>query len=163
MESGSKSDSLSLKLYEACEKGNEGAVRRLARSIVSDMTQDVSASHTRPAAQQQRRLARQIEPGRAARSLSRGRPWRFGGLPRTHTPPHAARHRAPAQADALHACTWQASIDDRFRDGTTALWVACKVHRSASAPLHCLCTIGPTPTLGRCDRQHPNAPTKASY
>ena len=74
MESGSKSDSLSLKLYEACEKGNEGAVRRLARSIVSDMTQDVSASHTRPAAQQQRCLARQIEAGRAARSLSRGRP-----------------------------------------------------------------------------------------
>ena len=44
MESASKSDSLSLQLYEACEKGNEGAVRRLARSIVSDMTQDVSAS-----------------------------------------------------------------------------------------------------------------------
>ena len=43
MESASKSDSLALKLYEACEKGNEGAVRRLARSIVSDMTQDVSA------------------------------------------------------------------------------------------------------------------------
>ena len=61
MESGSKSDSLSLKLYEACEKGNEGAVRRLARSIVSDMTQDVSASHTRPAAQQQRRLASHAE------------------------------------------------------------------------------------------------------
>ena len=47
MESASKSDSLALKLYEACEKGNEGAVRRLARSIVSDMTQDVSVPTTR--------------------------------------------------------------------------------------------------------------------
>ena len=73
MDSAGKSDSLALKLYEACEKGNEGAVRRLARSIVSDMTQDVSAS---PPTQQQRRVARrssrQAEADRA-RSLSRGR------------------------------------------------------------------------------------------
>ena len=30
----------------------------------------------------------------------------------------------------------QASIDDRFRDGTTALWVACKVRQCTNAPLH---------------------------
>ena len=49
MESAGKSSSLGLQLYTACEKGNEGAVRRLARSIVSDM--DVSArrsSQARP-------------------------------------------------------------------------------------------------------------------
>ena len=49
MESTGKSNSLGLQLYAACEKGNEGAVRRLARSIVSDM--DVSArrsSQARP-------------------------------------------------------------------------------------------------------------------
>ena len=44
MESTGKSNSLGLQLYAACEKGNEGAVRRLARSIVSDM--DVSASRS---------------------------------------------------------------------------------------------------------------------
>ena len=35
-------DQVALKLYEACEKGNEAAVRRLARSIVSDLTIDAS-------------------------------------------------------------------------------------------------------------------------
>lgn len=55
----SGTDPLALKLYEACEKGNEAAVRRLARSIVTDLTV-------------------------------------------------------------------RASIDTRFQDGATALWVACK-------------------------------------
>ena len=120
----------------------------------------------RPAAAPPRQTDRARQGGGQPQSRAPVEVWRTA----THT--HAATRRPPPSAAASRrpACvTWQASIDDRFRDGTTALWVACKVHRSASAPLHSLCTIGPMPTLGRCDRQHPNAPrqpnapTKAPY
>ena len=64
----------------------------------------------------------------------------------------------------------QASIDDRFRDGTTALWVACKVRQCTNAPLHQRDSAPNVPmhqcAPGRYDRQrlcaraprHPIAP-----
>ena len=57
--------------------------------------------------------------------------------------------------------TSQASIDDRFRDGTTALWVACKACQCTNAPLQ---QCASTPLHLRTNApMHPGGATGSAY